>query len=78
MILVLFNFYLDLGWVKILEKDNLWQKLLIRSLNTLGEYESIIDVYERNGYKVKSKTDKETILFKKTRTKNGELLNLLL
>ena len=44
-------------------------KVTNKVAKTLGEYESIIDVYERNGFKVKSKTDKETILFKKTRTK---------
>ena len=45
------------------------QKLLIRFLKILGEYENIIDVYERNDFKVKSKTDKETILFKKLEQK---------
>ena len=53
-------------------------KLTNKVAKILGEYESIIDVYERNGFKVKSKIDNETILFKKTRTKNGEHLNLLL
>ena len=53
-------------------------KITNKVAKILVENESIIDVYERNGFKVKSKTDKETILFKKTRTKNGEHLNLLL
>lgn len=35
----------------------------------LSEYESVIDVYTRNGFKIKSKGDTRTELKKKTRTK---------
>ncbi len=42
---------------------------------TLAEFESVIDVYERNGFKVQSKTNNEAKLMKKTRTKKWKTFN---
>lgn len=42
---------------------------------TLAEFESVIDVYQRNGFKIKSKTDNEAVLVKKTRTKKWRTFN---
>ena len=64
--------------VKIIEKVEFKTKVTNKVAKILGEYESIIDVYERNDFKVKSKIDNKTILFKKLEQKNGEHLNLLL
>ncbi|MDY4788163.1 MAG: hypothetical protein SO253_02450 [Bacilli bacterium] len=42
---------------------------------SLGEFESVIDVYQRNGYKVKTKNDKEALLVKKTVKKKWRTFN---
>ncbi|GEM_PF-2261946 len=43
----------------------------IRTVSTRSEFENTISVYNANGFKIKSKSDNEVVLVKKTRSKNG-------
>lgn len=45
----------------------------IRTVSTRSEFENTISVYNANGFKIKSKSDNEVVLVKKTRSKKWSL-----
>lgn len=61
------------GGSKILNMEDFKMSSSTKVTKSLAEFESVIDVYERNGFKVKSKTETEAVLLKKTRTKKWHM-----
>ncbi len=71
-----FNNSIDFNWggaSKIFISEDNDMSSSTKVTKSLAEFESVVDVYERNGYKVKSKTENEATLQKKTRTKKWHM-----